>query len=308
MIDKKDPILAIKTSWSSTLGMGHIQRMTSLLWFLNKKKKILTYLICHSVPDSYPSELLGYVKADIDFSPDIIFHDKRDSSEQEITSLKKTGTVITIDDNGPGRKHADHAIDILPNPYAETKSLPYENFIYGYNFLRSLLEIKKKEIKKELDFAIYPGNAAGDEYINFLISLLPGNSDYAILKGEDSFIVRNNIKRSMDNYTHAEAILSSKVLISHFGLTIYEGYISGCRLITINPGEYHSKLSDIIREKFKLENIGVYNKFDIKEAVKTIKNTLEAPPAGTVKIKDVYNKIIAGLEEFYNLLKNIQLF
>ncbi len=307
MTKNNNPVIAIKTSWSDTLGMGHIQRMTSLLWFFNENKKVRTYLLCPSVPDSYPPELLQYVKPDIDFSPDIIFRDMRDSSEQEITNLKKSGKIITIDDNGPGRKLADHAIDILPNPDAATKVLPYENFIYGYNFLKSLSEIREKEIKKEVAFAIYPGNAAKDEYIDFLISLLPENSGYAILKGKDSFIVKNGVKRSLNESAHAETIISSQVLISHFGLTIYEGYISQCRLVTINPSEYHSRLSELVREKFKLENLGVYSKINNKEAIITIKKTAQSPLTGSVKTKNVYNKIIEGLEEFYNVLKNTQL-
>ena len=89
-------MIAIITTWSKSLGMGHIQRMSSLAWFLNESKNIKTYLILERLPESFPLELKKYVKTGIDFSPDIIIRDMRNSSEEEIKGLKKISKVFLL--------------------------------------------------------------------------------------------------------------------------------------------------------------------------------------------------------------------
>ncbi len=295
--------MTIKTSWGKALGMGHIQRMATLLWYLNERKNIKTFLISDAIPDFFPVELRNYVKTNIDFKPDIIIRDMRDSTEDEITHLKKTGKVIVIDDNGPGRRLADHAIDILPNPDpSERRKKDSGIFIYGYNFLKAVSDLKGKTIKKELDFAIYPGNSPTKEYIDFLISLLPDNSTYTLLNGENSYLVKNGKKLDACNSSYAEIVLSSRVVISHFGITLYEGYISGCRLISINPTPYHSLLSEMAKDFLSLINLGEFKIMDPGEARFLIQEAVKMPLHKNVNSGHVYKKIIAGLENFYELV------
>jgi spore coat polysaccharide biosynthesis predicted glycosyltransferase SpsG len=297
--------VAIITSFGKELGNGHIQRMLSLLWFLNLRKNINAFLLSEKIPDFIPAHLQKYIKKNIDFTPGLIIRDMRDSSEDEIMKLKKTAKVIVIDDLGPGKRLADIAIDILPNPCETDNQNSSRIFIYGYNFISAVSDLKNKIINKDLDFALYPGNSPHSEYIEFLISLLPDKSDYAILNGKDSYLVKNGKKIAAHDISYADIILSSKVVISHFGITLYEGAISGCRLISINPTEYHSNLSEIAEKFLPLANFGVSSDIDKLKARTLIRKAVNYPSYDSVNSQDVYNGIITCLENFYKLIGNL---
>lgn len=300
--------IAIKTSWGKYFGMGHLQRMTSVLWFLNEIKNKKTFLITDSIPEAFPEELNKYVKKNIDFLPSLIIRDMRDSSKDEIESLRETCKVVSIDDNGIGRTIADYAIDILPNPEKAIKrpGLKHKNiFLYGYNFINALFKIKDKTIKKYLDFAIYPGNSADSGRIDILTSSLPLNSNFAILNGKDSYTVINGVRKPLKESSYALTILSSKVLISHFGITLYEGFISGCRLFTINPTPYHSLLANMAENNLGLTNLGIYDKINKEETAYILKKSVITPLYRTISGEDVYKTTMDNLEEFYNLLITI---
>jgi hypothetical protein len=294
-------MIAIITAWSESLGMGHIQRMSSLVWYLNESRNIKAFLIIKRLPDSFPPELSKYVKADIDFSPDLIIRDMRDSSEEEIIGLKKISKIMVIDDYGPGRGSADRIIDILPDPESEKKDKQFNNLIYGYNFLKSLSLLKDKTILKNIDTAIYPGNSPTEEYIDFLSSLIPKHSSFAVLNYNNSCLNRNGSRVSINDLSHAEIILSSKAVLSHFGILLYEGLISGCRLISLNPSEYHSKLTDLMKEEADLINLGEYKKINKNSAAKIIKATIRSPLCKEINAREVYNKAIEGLDAFFLL-------
>jgi hypothetical protein len=232
----------------------------------------------------------------------------RDSSKDEIESLRETCKVTSIDDNGRGRMIADYAIDILPNPEEVIKKagLKHKNiFLYGYNFINDLFRIKNKTIKKYLDFAIYPGNSVDTEKIDFFTSLLPINSSFAILKGKDSYVVINGVRKQLKESSYAETILSSKSLISHFGITLYEGFISGCKLFAINPTPYHSLLADMAVDDLGLFNLGIYDKINKEETANILNKSVKSPLCETINAKDVYKTTMDNLEEFYNLLITI---
>ncbi|MBN2039024.1 MAG: hypothetical protein JW864_03220 [Spirochaetes bacterium] len=298
-------IIALKTCYNTSLGMGHIQRMCSLAWYLNANKKLKAYIVSDDVPDTFPDELKPYLKNTIDFSPEIIIRDMRDSETDEIIQLKKTGKIVCIDDNGPGAEKADYIIDILPNLKPHEKSLKFNSYIYGFNFLKSLENLKKRIINKNIDFSVYPGNSAEEEYIDFLISILPEKSNFAMLCGKKSYLRTNEKKIPMSN-SYADVLLSSKILVSHFGITLYEGLISGCGLITINPSDYHSDLTDLIKNKFNLINLGESGKLNSNDAEQAAEKMLKnAEFDNKVNPAEVHQKVLNGLEEFYNLILNI---
>jgi len=294
--------IAIKTSAGAFFGTGHMQRMSSLLWYLNENKNIKTFLVSDKITDTFPFELKKYLKTNLDFSPDIIIRDMRDSSVDEIAQLKKIAPVLVIDDNGPGRKTADHVIDILPNPDAYNQKFNSRIFIYGYSYLIALRQLKDETIKKELDFAIYPGNSASKEYIDFLTSLLPDKSDYAIVNGKDSYVFKHREKIQVKDSLYAELILSSKIVISHFGITLYEAFLASCGIIAINPTAYHSNLADMARDYLRLTNLGEYTNLNKAEAKVLIKKSSQTPLCDAVNAGEVYIKITNGLDEFCKLL------
>jgi hypothetical protein len=288
--------------------------MLSLLWFLNSRKKINAFLISDK-NNSLPQEFQKYIKSDIDqslkkYQPDFIIRDMRDSSEEEITHLKKYGKVIVIDDLGNGRRIADKAIDLLPNPDQSKlnnglsqSDAGFNNqnaFIFGYNFINAISGLNGKTIKKELNFAIYPGNDPDSGYADFLVSLLPDKSNYAILAGKNSCIVKEGKREGIPDFSYAEIILSSRAVISHFGITLYEGAISGCRLLTVNPTQYHSMLSDIAGGFLPLVNLGTVSGIDPVTARSRISEITAIPICTDIDSGDVYKKTISGLDAFFS--------
>ena len=300
-----DKIIAIITDCGTDLGMGHLQRMMSLLWYLNQKNRMKAYLISDSIPDNFPQQLLQHTKKKIDFKPDLIIRDKRNSSIDEISMLKEISRVLVIDDNGDGRDLADHVIDLLPNPdkrLGKTSDQGHDLFIYGYNFFGSLKGINKKRVEKNIDFTIYPGYQADKEYISFLISLLPEKSNHVILNWEN---LSNHIDGRKNNNTrsYSELILSSRIIISHFGIMLYEGFISGCRLISINRSSYHSKLTDMVKDDLCITNLGEYKSIDKIKAKRDIDMILSNSKGRSISIMDVLSKVEDGLERFYRYLQ-----
>ena len=105
----KSKVYYIDTFWGDTIGYGHVQRMMTLLWYLNQKD-CKAFFVSETIPPFFPAHMKSYVKTDIDIQPDIIIRDKRDSSVEELKVLQKKGRVLVIDDNGKGRESADFVI------------------------------------------------------------------------------------------------------------------------------------------------------------------------------------------------------
>jgi spore coat polysaccharide biosynthesis predicted glycosyltransferase SpsG len=50
------------------------------------------------------------------FRPDVIVHDRRDSSPRLMLSLRSIAPVVTLDDHGPGKAYAEFTVDAFPRP------------------------------------------------------------------------------------------------------------------------------------------------------------------------------------------------
>jgi hypothetical protein len=290
--------IAIKTDWSGSLGMGHIQRMTALLWHLNNKKNITAALVCGRLPEFFPEKLIPFTVKKIGAKTDLIIRDMRDSSSEEITELRKTCPVLVIDDNGPGRDSADYRIDLLPNPvYGNSAAVDF--FIYGYNFLSPLQKIREGNIVRDIDFSIYRGNAGSDEHEKFILSLLPAESKIAVLGGKNAIIHEKGREYILNDRSYPEIILSSKVIISHFGITLYEGKISGCKTVSVNPGPYHNVLSEMAKDKLNLLNLGEAGKIDVESARLKLSGLIRDADDESIKADDVYHAAMDNLENFF---------
>ncbi len=315
--------IAILTDWSNSIGSGHVQRMTSLLWYLINRKNIEAYIVLDQLPPFFPDELRGYWKTEFNPKPEIIIRDMRNSSEGEMRALRKISRVLTIDDNGEGRKIADHIIDMLPRTDNKKKSrnrAPDDLFIYGYGFMNSLYNLiggsdspnditrqkSDKIIEKQIDSSIYPGFHSTEEYIEYLIGLLPTDSNYAILRGEHSYLQIKGKRYRLDKESLAETLLSSKVLISHFGILLYEAYLSECRIVCINPSPYHSKLAERAKAHLGIDNLGEHAGLNRKRAQKIIRDAIREPVSNRISAQGVYQTVLESLDRFCNYLMTVQ--
>lgn len=298
--------IGIKTDWSASLGMGHIQRMTTLLGFLNSRKNVTAFIVPGEIPGFFPASLRSCVKKDFDKKTDIIIRDMRDSSSGEIAELRRISPVLVIDDNGSGRDSADYRVDLLPNPLRDDSDLK-GCFIYGYNFISSLEKNRDRTFEKIFDFALYPGNSPDDEYVEFLLSLLPEKSKAVLLMGANSIMIDGKKRVSLSGMSQAEIILSSRVVVSHFGITLYEGIISGCRTVSINPSEYHNTLSEMIKGETGLLNLGIKDSIDKGIVRRKLERLLNEAEVEKIEAGEVYKNAANGLLMFFDFVKGADL-
>lgn len=314
--------IAILTDWGNEIGSGHIQRMTALLWYLINSRNIHAYIVLDYLPPFFPDALKSHWKREFTPEPDMIIRDMRDSTASEIRELREISRVLIIDDNGEGRETADYLIDILPtaeNTRTNKKRAPDNLFIYGYGFMNSLHTIIEKNhapkeiteqesdkiIEKKIDFSIYPGFHPTEEYTDFLIGLLPSDSKYAILRGDRSYLQIKGKSYGFSEESHAETLLSSKVLISHFGILLYEACLSKCRIVCINPSPYHSGLAERVKDHLRIENLGEYAGLNRERAQRIIRESIQEPVSDRVSVQGVYHTVLENLERFCNYLMRL---
>ena len=289
--------VSIMTGWGGHLGTGHIQRMASLAEFLNRKKSRRAFIINGEKPEFLPPSIHGWINPEITPDSACVIRDMRDSAVDEMRELKKNHRVIAVDDCGPGRNTADCAVDLLPNLAHAVHSR--ELFIYGYNFMDSIRRFDGDVVTKTIDCAVYCGLDPSPEAVHYYLSLMPPRVSCAILTGNNALLSHNgSISPLMKS--HAEILLSSKTLISHFGITLYEGHISGCRLVSINPTEYHSRLADRSAKDIGVVNLGISGSIDADAARSSISDLIIHPIVSRIDPAAVSEKIDRGLEHFYS--------
>ncbi|OHD65399.1 MAG: hypothetical protein A2176_15710 [Spirochaetes bacterium RBG_13_51_14] len=298
----RNRVISIVTGWGGHLGTGHIQRMISLADYLSRRKRMEVSLVCGRVPEFISPTIRDYFRPAAVPGSDCVVRDMRDSSIDEILNLKKLGRIIAVDDCGPGRDCADRAIDLLPNMCHSVRNK--KMFLYGYNFFNSVYRMNEDRIIKTTDVAFYCGYNPQPETVEFLLSLVPSDCTAALCAGNESLIVTNR-KSSPLRKTYAETLLSAKVLVSHFGIALYEGHIAGCRLASVNPSEYHSRLADMASHDIDAINLGMLKTIHPDESRKTLSLLIANPRAEEVYPAAVLSSIEAGLEHFYNEIRDL---
>lgn len=292
--------IALLSRWGEGYGMGHIQRICSLYSFLELKGCEPVIISC----DAFPADLDAgnfRISEIINDSFDLVIRDMRDSTEQEISALKKKTRVIVIDDIGEGRNKADCAIDLLPNLVYPVRAENEFPFIYGYNFTREIELLENSEIRKTIDFCMYAGAVKDPAYEEFLKRILPDGAT-AVILNSGSMTGVNIERRVLEGMSYPLPLLCSRSLISHFGISLFEGGLCGCALYSVNPTAYHSSLCAAAQPMLRIENFGVYPQIDAQQ----VKNRLKEGLAGRTRAVDiglVKESIRSGLELFYNRIK-----
>lgn len=292
----KEQTVSILAGWGGSFGAGHVQRMACLADYLTRARGIRTVITGGTPPLFLPASLQDLFVPEIIPGSSCIIRDRRDSDIEEIRLLKASGPVITIDDCGPGRKHADTAIDLLPNlSFSIHKK---DTFIYGYNFVDSIRSLGNRRIEKTIDIALYCGLDTARDYVRLLLSFLPDGATTAVLAGKDSYMITNGKILPLD-LAFAESVASAKVLISHFGITLYEGLAAGCRLVCVNPTSYHSDLADRARDEIDLLNLGITKKINPEQARSIIFTAVREGSGTSIDTGEITLTIEGCLNNFY---------
>ena len=250
--------IVILTSRGGIYGQGHYKRMLLLNEYLNKSDFCESVLLCG---DGCLNEKIDYDEI-IRINPKLIIRDMRDSNIDEMRNLQKISKVLAVDDLGEGSILASFQIDLLPNVNEISEHYRPDMFLYGYNFYQELLKIKDKNIKKiEKKDRIFVYTGFDDSLTRDVIEkILPQNVEVLFAVNNEIFLR----DKSKLNINYAEALMSSKILISHFGIMMYEADVCGCMKVAINPTKYHSSLCD--KAPFKIFNMGVLGAVNLDEA------------------------------------------
>lgn len=299
-------IISIVTGCGRDLGSGHLQRMLSLLWHLNGKKNMSAFITGKNIRDYVPDELKSFIKREIDPLSDLIIRDMRDSSQDEILKLKSISRVMVIDDLGEGRISADHRINLLPNLVDPIENNPgMELFIYGYTFIRSIGTISSPIIEKDIDVLYYPGFHQAREYLEKIISCIPGRASYAVLTNNDSYVIIKESNGIKTDRSYSHMLLSGRVVITHFGITLFEAALSGCNIIAVHPTKYHFDLAEKTKSLLDIENCGVYENLDYHHAADAVKRGIDGSRKEIITPREIYSKILKNLNNFSSLIENL---
>ena len=295
--------IVIDTGVNKQLGTGHFQRMANLLNFIVKNTKY-TVSLCVEGDRNNIGDLESYIVDEVPYGADLIIRDRRDSTKEEIRSLRKLGQVLVVDDCGEGRDYADFSIDLLPNR-DERNRVNRHAFIYGYNFSVFLQQNQHAIYDKNNDVVIYTGIAPTSSHIDYLFSLIPVKYTVHILTGETAIKRYKGSIDTINNFNYVYLLLSSKLLLCHYGISLYEGHLAQCALMTINPTIYHHILCQLDEKYLSLENCGVWGNLDIEMIRSKVSNRIDLYNTGNVSVANMYAEVENKLQNFHTALENI---
>ncbi|HQO38873.1 MAG TPA: hypothetical protein PK986_00235 [Spirochaetota bacterium] len=293
--------ITIITGTGGALGTGHFQRMCYLADSLNSTGNFSVSLCITEGSPDVPESLKEIMADTIPPGTELIIRDMRDSSEEDINFLRKKAAVLVIDDTGPGRNVADHIIDLLPNPV--NRSVPEKMFLFGYNFISEIKSMKAEVIAKDIDVAIYAGYKPDPDVVEGIRgSIPPGASAVLFSYGRPSLIAGEKIH--VDT-SYTDLLLRSRILITHFGITMYEGDLAGCRILTVNPTDYHSRLTAMITGKINVIQAGEYGNIDHKFIYGEIARVRKTSGFQIISKGSIRERININFEYFLRMFNNI---
>ena len=185
--------------------------------------------------------------------------DNFQTSQKEFIRWNKLGPLIGIDEGGPCRNQFDFLIDILPNllqkkippniadpsllPLPEKKEQKPFQFDNGFNTSLQLPQPLKvlvsfgQEDAAGLGQATANAIAAKNKNSDFEITLLFGGGSTVAVGEGSSFQVLHNIPKLSEHLGEYD------LLVTHYGITAFEGLYAGIPVLLLSPGPYHEKLA-----------------------------------------------------------------
>jgi len=303
-MDKKR--IVIVTGTGGIFGTGHMQRMLSLAVRLNNEADYSASLFIKHNEHPFPVQFSNLLTNSIPPSTTLIIRDMRDSSADEILLLKQNAPVLAIDDSGAGRDYADYSLNLLPVPSAAQNKIKLQPslFLYGYNFIDGILHLDQKySFKKNIDVAVYAGYDPARELVSSIIKSVPLSASSVLLAGGRAQTLTGPVLPA--EITYSEIISRSKIVITHFGLTMYEAHACGCSIAAINPTPYHSDLTGIVSSCFNIIYSSEYSLFSPADLNTALLKGLENMIDKNISAGDILKKINNGTDNFIKYLNKI---
>jgi hypothetical protein len=278
--------------------------MLNLAVHLNRKNNFTASI--YLTRNEYPidKKFNGLFTDSIPADTDLIIKDMRDSTIEEMDSLRRIAPVLAIDDSGDGRDAADFTLSLLPVPSDILNSAKLETslFLYGYNFAEGISLLKKTDsFRKDIDVTVYAGYNPDPELINIIKKSVPESAGSILLK--EGKAVNLNGKAIKTETSYAEIISRSKIVITHFGLTMFEADACGCQIIALNPTLYHSKLTEIVSGEFNIIYSAEYDTLSSVDLMSIIKSGLTTDRIVLISPEIIIKKINNGTENFIRYIE-----
>lgn len=298
--------ILILTGTGGDLGSGHLQRMLALAVHLNSTDHFQAEILLKEniFP---PDESLKNILTDtFPVNTDLIIRDMRDSTISEISDLKEKAPVLAIDDSGKGNAQADYKLTLLPLPSDKNNPVipDTDKFLYGYNFSKGIEALSWKNITtREFNVAVYAGYNPPENLISEIKKAIPASATSILLSGNKPVILTGRISHDCKSYT--EILCSTKIIITHFGLTMFEAHICGCGIAALNPSQYHNTLTEIMKDKFNIIFSSEYNSFSPQQLHDILETSITNPCDKNISINDILGIINRNLKNFTVYLEQI---
>jgi len=293
------PKVAICCKASVSDGMGHIYRQVNLANELSKQNWKVSFYI----PDFAPAiDLLtrfGYPLTLVDLKLsiskyfnklfDLTILDIQDTTESIVYSVKKfSSQVISFEDLGSGRNHADILIDCNLAP-SESKKLTFgKRALFGadYSVLHpdfADFHNRPRRFNTSIQSAIITMGATDPKELTLPLTklLLKEKSDLnlTVLTGHNTigkpqlgdlatqFKSLNLLGPVPDM---AKTLWEHEVVVCAGGVTLHEAIAVGTPALVINQAEHQNSKAHFIEKSGAAINLGMGDKYDIKKLRKAL--------------------------------------
>jgi len=295
--------IVLVTACGEGYGSGHYRRQLTLLQWLRRYTdcSVRMFFANGSPPADMPPKFAAALIDRLPRRAALVVRDMRDSAPGDIEALAATGPVCVVDDAGAGRHSAARAVDLLPNRYGCPP--PADSpFLYGYNFINGL-ELSARQPagapERVFDLLVYAAPGGGLESADQVQQCLPPGWKVCVAGGARPLVLEAGTTCATD-MNYVELLRSSSMVLSHFGIMLFEARLAGCRLLALNPGQYHSSLCDAAQSILQCVNLGTVRDMDVdalRAALLRERPLAPATMAGAVFMLERAEKQIARAAE-----------
>jgi len=245
------------TAAGERYGLGHLKRCLSIINEAGVTFEPSIYIVKGSARDVWENQTLTqgyrYVRTVEEAErPEIILCDMRNSRGRQMRKFAKAGTVVSLDDLGAAKKYAHILLHTLPTLEGTSSNLSGSDFLVLESKLKRLRPLSFSEKRGVL---VSFGGSDPDNLTGFIVPMLNFMGiQPTVIRGplfsHRSEELKGEILENPKNLH--ELINRAQVLITSFGITMFEAFFLGTPVILFNRSSYHYRLA----QKVPAMNLG----------------------------------------------------
>ncbi len=296
-------------------GFGHLKRAIELFkliksyygvyFIIDGDELAYKYLETRSILFDIYKNSYNFIRLVRRHSPSLVVLDCRDSDISFTKRLKRHTKVLSIDDHGSGLAYSDININVLPvidKAIANFSGLEY--FIMD----KSIARYKRGYNSYNRIIITFGGE---DPYglTSFTVDILKGfdhSYSLTVILGPLYRGIRewDNVEVMDYNSNFYYEIQHSDIVITSFGLTVYEAVYIGTPVVVINPTSYHNGLANELEGIINLGVADQIRKYDILNSLRSylnraspLSNAITLDLDGGNRIVNIINSLISREDE-----------